>query len=124
MRNSGVLVIGAGGLGSPVIQYLAAAGIGRLGIVDYDVVEVNNLHRQVIHNETKVGIPKAVSAQQAAAAINRHIALKVYNTTLSSSNALDIFRRFLAVLTVVMILLWTVLTMYLRGIWLMMLVCC
>lgn len=62
IKNSSVLICGAGGLGCPSAMYLCAAGIGKLGIVDYDVVERNNLHRQVIHSENSVGIPKVESA--------------------------------------------------------------
>lgn len=62
LRNTAVLIVGAGGLGSPAALYLGAGGIGKLGIVDHDVVDISNLHRQVIHRETTQGINKAVSA--------------------------------------------------------------
>jgi adenylyltransferase/sulfurtransferase len=65
LAQTSVLIVGAGGLGAPVSLYLAGAGIGRIGIVDYDKVELNNLHRQVIHSERTVGMPKAISARDA-----------------------------------------------------------
>lgn len=65
LRNSSVLVVGAGGLGSPAVLYLGAGGIGRLGIVDHDDVDISNLHRQVVHREKTRGINKAVSAMMA-----------------------------------------------------------
>jgi len=64
LKKAAVLVVGAGGLGSPVSLYLAAAGIGRLGIVDYDTVDLDNLHRQVIHTEARLGVSKVNSAKQ------------------------------------------------------------
>lgn len=67
------LIIGAGGLGSPAALYLAAAGVGRVGIVDQDVVELSNLHRQIIHNEARVGMHKAESAKQACIELNSSI---------------------------------------------------
>ncbi len=68
-----MLVVGAGGLGCPAIQYLAAAGVGRISILDHDVVEPSNLARQILHSEHTVGMAKAVSAAQAAQRINPHI---------------------------------------------------
>jgi adenylyltransferase/sulfurtransferase len=65
LRNSSVLIVGAGGLGAPAALYLGAGGIGRLGIVDHDEVDIGNLHRQVIHTEAKQGMPKALSAMKA-----------------------------------------------------------
>ena len=70
LLNSSVLIIGAGGLGSPAALYLAAAGAGRIGIVDQDVVELNNLHRQIIHTETRIGKHKAESAADACRQLN------------------------------------------------------
>ena len=64
LKNSAVLIIGAGGLGSPVAMYLAAAGVGKLGLVDYDAVEISNLHRQIIHSESSVNVMKAESAKR------------------------------------------------------------
>ena len=68
--NSSVLVVGAGGLGSPAALYLTAAGAGRIGIVDQDIVEINNLHRQIIHSESRVGMHKAESAAAACRQLN------------------------------------------------------
>ncbi len=70
LLNSSVLIIGAGGLGSPAALYLAAAGAGRIGVVDQDVVEVNNLHRQIIHSEARIGKHKAESAADACRQLN------------------------------------------------------
>ncbi|CAG8495091.1 13524_t:CDS:2, partial [Ambispora leptoticha] len=64
LKSTSILIVGAGGLGAPAAIYLAACGIGRLGIVDYDVVEISNLHRQVIHNESRAGLSKAQSAKK------------------------------------------------------------
>ena len=74
--QSSVLVIGAGGLGCPVVMYLAASGVGRLGIVDHDTVELNNLHRQIAHRESTVGIHKADSAGLTSRSINSSIQVK------------------------------------------------
>lgn len=78
MLSGSVLVIGAGGLGSSAALYLTAAGVGRIGIVDQDVVEINNLHRQIIHNESRVGVHKANSAAIACSQLNSSIKV---NTT-------------------------------------------
>ncbi len=87
LRNARVLVIGAGGLGSPVLMYLAAAGVGTLGIVDDDTVSLSNLQRQVLHSTENVGIPKTDSAAQAIAAINPHVATDLHGIRLSGENA-------------------------------------
>src|SRR5436853_7434139 len=73
LKNAKVLVIGAGGLGSPALLYLAAAGVGTLGVVDFDVVDESNLQRQVIHGQTDVDTPKAESAQRSIAEINPYV---------------------------------------------------
>ena len=78
--QSSVLVIGAGGLGCPVVMYLAAAGVGRLGIVDHDRVELNNLHRQIAHRESTVGIHKADSAGHTCRSINSSIQVEFQPT--------------------------------------------
>ncbi|WP_156754708.1 adenylyltransferase/sulfurtransferase MoeZ [Actinokineospora pegani] len=91
LKNAKVLVVGAGGLGSPALLYLAAAGIGTLGIVDFDVVDESNLQRQVIHGQSDIGKPKAVSAKESVAEINPLITVNLHETALDSSNALDIF---------------------------------
>ena len=82
-----MLIIGAGGLGCPAAVYLAAAGVGHLGIVDYDNVEVSNLHRQILHTESSIGIPKAESLRQALLKLNSGI--KVFRI-LSGSNLFPI----------------------------------
>ena len=91
LRAARVLVIGAGGLGSPVLQYLAAAGVGTIGIVDFDVVDLSNLQRQVIHAGSSVGEPKTLSVARAIAALDPSIATVQHATTLTSDNALAIF---------------------------------
>ncbi len=85
-----VLVIGAGGLGAPVSLYLAAAGIGTLGIVDDDVVSLSNLQRQIIHTTERVGIPKVESAKAMLAGINPHVAVVPHQMRLTAENARDI----------------------------------
>lgn len=91
LKNAKVLVIGAGGLGSPALLYLAAAGVGTLGIVDDDVVDDSNLQRQVIHSTSRIGMPKTASAAQAIADLNPATDVVVHETRLSSENALEIF---------------------------------
>ena len=81
-----VLVIGAGGLGSPVIQYLAAAGVGTLAVADFDVLEIHNLNRQIIHQEKNVGKPKVTSASEFVSALNSAINLIPINTKITSEN--------------------------------------
>jgi molybdopterin/thiamine biosynthesis adenylyltransferase/rhodanese-related sulfurtransferase len=90
LLDSKVLTIGAGGLGSPALLYLAAAGIGTIGIVDSDVVEVSNLQRQVIHSTETIGIPKAESAKQAIQRLNPDVKVVLHETRLDGSNARDI----------------------------------
>src|SRR6266436_6501509 len=90
LKAASVLLIGAGGLGSPLGLYLAAAGVGRLGLVDFDVVDFSNLQRQVLHGTPDVGRPKLESARDKLGAINPEVKLDLYNTRLSSANALDI----------------------------------
>jgi adenylyltransferase/sulfurtransferase len=94
LKASSVLLIGAGGLGSPLGLYLAAAGVGRIGIVDFDVVDFSNLQRQVLHGTNDVGRPKLQSARDRLQAINPEVRLDLYETRLSSANALDIFRPY------------------------------
>jgi adenylyltransferase/sulfurtransferase len=86
-----VLVVGAGGLGSPALLYLAAAGVGTLGILDFDVVDESNLQRQVIHGQSDIGKSKAVSAKESIAEINPLVTVHLHTDRLDSSNALDIF---------------------------------
>ncbi|WP_072622368.1 molybdopterin-synthase adenylyltransferase MoeB [Spirulina major] len=94
LKAASVLCIGTGGLGSPLLLYLAAAGIGRIGIVDFDVVDHSNLQRQVIHGTSWVGKPKIESAKHRILEINPTCQVDLYNTRLSSENALDIFRPY------------------------------
>ena len=91
LKQSSVLCIGAGGLGSPAAMYLAAAGIGRLGIVDFDVVDYSNLQRQLLHATPDVGRSKLASAKDKINALNPHVQVDTYEVALSSENALDLF---------------------------------
>src|SRR5277367_6521773 len=94
LKAARVLVIGAGGLGSPLVLYLAAAGIGTIGIVDDDVVDLSNLQRQVAHTTDRIGMAKATSAAAAATAINPDLNLEAHITRLNASNALDLIGRY------------------------------
>ena len=94
LANAKVLIVGAGGLGSPVALYLAAAGIGTIGILDCDVVEDSNLQRQVLFGIESLGKSKASEAQQRLEALNPYIKIKAYNTQLTSQNALEIFAEY------------------------------
>lgn len=94
LKNARVLVIGAGGLGSPALLYLAAAGVGTLGIVDDDNVDLSNLQRQVIHGVKDVGTPKIESARNAIAELNPLLDVVLHNVRLDSSNALDLFAQY------------------------------
>src|ERR1044072_2851778 len=89
-----VLVIGAGGLGCPVLQYLTAAGVGTIGIVDDDVVSLSNLHRQVLYNMNDIDFSKAEVAAEKLKASNDEISIHVYKERLSNKNALDIIRDY------------------------------
>jgi adenylyltransferase/sulfurtransferase len=91
LKAASVLCIGAGGLGSPAALYLAAAGVGRLGIVDFDVVDFSNLHRQILHGTPDVGRPKLQSARERITAVNPEIHVETYETALTSKNALELF---------------------------------
>lgn len=94
LKAASVLLIGAGGLGSPLAMYLAAAGVGRMGLVDYDVVDFTNLHRQVIHGTSDVGRPKLESARERILDINPTVQVDLYNVPLTSDNALEIFEPY------------------------------
>ncbi len=91
LKAASVLCVGTGGLGSPLLLYLAAAGVGRIGIVDFDVVDHSNLQRQIIHGTAWVGKPKIESAKARILEINPYCQVDLYETRLSSANALDIF---------------------------------
>jgi len=94
LKAASVLCVGTGGLGSPLLLYLAAAGVGRIGIVDFDVVDASNLQRQVIHGTSWVGRPKIESAKHRIEEINPHCRVDLYETALTSENALDIIRPY------------------------------
>src|SRR5688500_19248944 len=92
LKAGSVLCIGAGGLGSPLIMYLAAAGIGRIGIVDFDVVDFTNLQRQIIHSTANVGKLKLQSAKERVAEINPYVKVDTYEVPLTSENALELVK--------------------------------
>ena len=94
LKNARVLTIGTGGLGSPLGLYLAAAGVGHIGLVDFDVVDESNLQRQIIHGTKDVGRLKTASARDRLSEINPHISIETYETHLTSENALRIFRDY------------------------------
>ncbi len=94
LKQARVLCIGMGGLGSPLALYLAAAGVGTLGVVDFDIVDVSNLQRQIIHGTSDVGRKKLDSAAERIAEINPNVEVRRFETRLTSANALEIFRQF------------------------------
>ncbi|HKT80875.1 MAG TPA: molybdopterin-synthase adenylyltransferase MoeB [Vicinamibacterales bacterium] len=94
LKAGSVLCIGAGGLGSPAAMYLAAAGVGRIGIVDFDVVDFSNLQRQIIHGTPDVGRSKLASAKDRLHAINPHVEIETFETALTSENALKLFEPY------------------------------
>lgn len=94
LKAARVLCVGTGGLGSPLLTYLAAAGIGKLGIVDFDIVDHSNLQRQIIHCTTRVGQPKVVSAQGRIHDINPNVDVEIFEVALRSDNAMDICRDY------------------------------
>jgi adenylyltransferase/sulfurtransferase len=94
LKNAKVLVIGAGGLGSPALLYLAAAGVGTLGVIDFDEVDESNLQRQVIHGQSDVGKPKAVSAKESIAEVNPLITVIVHEERLDNDNVMGIFEQY------------------------------
>jgi adenylyltransferase/sulfurtransferase len=89
-----VLIVGAGGLGSPVLLYLAAAGIGTIGLIDDDVVDLSNLQRQIAHTTDRLGVAKVESAAEAARALNPDIVIETHRARLTPANALDLVRRY------------------------------
>ena len=91
LKKARVLVIGAGGLGAPVLQYLAAAGVGTIGVIDDDTVSLSNLQRQVLFDEDQLDTPKVFAAEAKLAALNPHIEIRPYNRRLSEENAQDLF---------------------------------
>jgi sulfur-carrier protein adenylyltransferase/sulfurtransferase len=94
LKAASVLLVGAGGLGSPLALYLAAAGIGRIGIVDFDVVDESNLQRQILHSTPDVGRPKLDSAKDRIYSVNPNVEVELFSTRLDSGNALEILGRF------------------------------
>ena len=94
IKGTSVLCIGAGGLGSPIAMYLAAAGIGKIGIVDFDTVDYSNLQRQILHTDADVGRSKAESAKETIHGINPHCEVVIHNTRITSENALDLIRPY------------------------------
>ena len=94
LKQASVLCVGTGGLGSPLALYLAAAGVGRLGLVDFDVVDFTNLQRQVLYTTEDVGKPKLQQAKQRLSAINPHITIETHDAMLSSENALEILKSY------------------------------
>ena len=94
LKAAKVLCVGTGGLGSPLAFYLAAAGVGTLGLVDFDVVDSSNLQRQIIHSTKDVGRPKLDSAEEKLKALNPHMKIVKFNTMLLSNNAMEIFKDF------------------------------
>jgi adenylyltransferase/sulfurtransferase len=94
LKNARVLVIGAGGLGSPALLYLAAAGVGTLGIVEFDTVDESNLQRQIIHGQSDVGRSKAVSAKESIAEVNPLVNVVVHDVRLDNDNVMDLFAQY------------------------------
>lgn len=94
LMNGSVLIIGAGGLGAPAAMYLAAAGVGRIGIVDADVVDLSNLQRQIIHTTADIGRPKVESAAETMKAINPDVEVKTYQEFIYSENIMDIIKDY------------------------------
>ena len=94
LKNARVLCIGAGGLGSPALMYLAAAGVGTLGIVEFDTVDESNLQRQIIHGQSDVGRSKAESARDSVLEINPYVTVNIHGERLDSSNALELFAQY------------------------------
>jgi molybdopterin/thiamine biosynthesis adenylyltransferase len=94
LKAARVLLVGAGGLGSPAALYLAAAGVGTLGLIDDDSVSLSNLQRQILHSGERIGMPKVVSAQVALAALNPHVVLRPYNRRLTEADAAALFAEY------------------------------
>ncbi|HET7453622.1 MAG TPA: HesA/MoeB/ThiF family protein, partial [Thermoanaerobaculia bacterium] len=94
LKGARVLCVGAGGLGSPLVLYLAAAGVGTIGLVDFDAVDASNLHRQILHGSADVGRSKLASAAERVAAVNPNVRFVPHETRLSSENALEIVRDY------------------------------
>src|ERR1700761_7426444 len=94
LKNAKVLVVGAGGLGSPALLYLAAAGVGTLGIVDFDTVDESNLQRQIIHGVSNIDRPQAESAADSIREVNPLVNVVIHNFALDRDNVMDLFRQY------------------------------
>ncbi len=94
LKNAKVLCVGAGGLGSPALLYLAAAGVGTLGVIDFDVVDESNLQRQIIHGQSDIGRPKALSARDSIKEVNPYVDVVVHEEALTNDNVMDIFSQY------------------------------
>ena len=94
LKNAKVLIVGVGGLGSPIALYLTGAGVGNIGLIDDDVVSESNLQRQVLYSEAEVGMPKAIQAQKRLNALNSQIKIDAYNTRLTKENAEEIIGKY------------------------------
>jgi molybdopterin/thiamine biosynthesis adenylyltransferase/rhodanese-related sulfurtransferase len=94
LKNAKVLCVGAGGLGSPALLYLAAAGVGTLGVIDFDVVDESNLQRQIIHGQSDIGRPKALSARDSIKEVNPYVDVVVHQEALTTDNAMEIFAQY------------------------------
>jgi sulfur-carrier protein adenylyltransferase/sulfurtransferase len=94
LKNAKVLCVGAGGLGSPALLYLAAAGVGTLGVIDFDTVDESNLQRQIIHGQSDIGRPKAESARDSITEINPYVNVVLYEEALTNDNVMEIFSQF------------------------------
>ena len=94
LSNSSVLIIGAGGLGSPVIMYLAAAGVGKIGIIDMDIVDESNIQRQILHGSEDIGKKKIDSAEETISSINPNVELDLYDQEFNETNALKIAKNY------------------------------
>src|SRR2546423_13186251 len=94
LKRARVLVVGAGGLGAPALLYLAAAGVGTLGVIDDDEVTLSNLQRQVIHGTPEIGTPKVASAAATVQRLNPHVQIETHKTRLVAANALELIGRY------------------------------
>ncbi|OOB82386.1 thiamine biosynthesis protein ThiF [Flavobacterium columnare] len=94
IKNAKVLVIGAGGLGCPILQYLTSAGVGTLGVIDFDTVALHNLHRQVLFNETDINLPKVTQAKIVLEKLNPSVNIQIFKEKLTSKNAPDLFESY------------------------------
>lgn len=94
LKAARVLIVGAGGLGSPLLMYLAAAGVGALGVIDDDTVSLDNLQRQIVHDTPHIGVPKVESARETIARLNPHVKVETFAARLDAGNAIDIISRY------------------------------